>query len=404
MVDDEPALLVLEYGGNGKGMVLLNEDDFSPKIKANTSNSTGESNIWYLHNGANNHMYGQRSKFRNLDEGVTSKKLPKEYHDIGIDADILEYVCEPTMVVEKAIKPASQTQPHVIVRPRTSFFEGVDFQLKRNFVTVQEVKQQKLDKKKLAKDAYEQEKKTIENVPDQQINKKRNRRSDNEKKIASELTEKKNATEKENNNATDNEPQQKKNPSEKEMPVPSGKEKATSKRKRRVEKGKDITVKQTMRSLVNNAQKATNGVRSPPTSLKPVGRHPTPPLPVDLTKLERVPNNQGIGKSSTKNQRRRGPAKMNHVFTRKLEDRPIICLNSEFQPYSKKDKVVNELSRILGMIARDRIKNKPANIQLEQFMVILKYWSDKAVQDKVEKNVANRKKVTDTHNVGRTTP
>ncbi|XP_074349901.1 uncharacterized protein LOC141689497 [Apium graveolens] len=134
-------------------------------------------------------------------------------------------------VVEKAIEPASQTQPHVIVRPRTSFFEGVDFQLKRNFVTVQEVKQQKLDKKKLAKDAYEQEKKSIENVPDQQINKKRNRRSDNEKKIASELTEKKNATEKENNNATDNEPQQKKNPSEKEMPVPSGKEKATSKAK-----------------------------------------------------------------------------------------------------------------------------------------------------------------------------
>ncbi|KAL8094214.1 hypothetical protein AgCh_035917 [Apium graveolens] len=60
-------------------------------------------------------------------------------------------------VVDKAIDPASQTQPHVIVRPRTSFFEGVDFQLKRKFVMVQEVKQQ-LDKKKLANDAYEQEK------------------------------------------------------------------------------------------------------------------------------------------------------------------------------------------------------------------------------------------------------
>ncbi|KAL8094211.1 hypothetical protein AgCh_035914 [Apium graveolens] len=162
-----------------------------------------------------------------------------------------------------------------------------------------------------------------------------------------------------------------------------------------------------MLSLVNNAQKAIDGVKSPPTSLKSVGRHPSPPLPqppplpVDLTKLERVPNNQGIGKSSTKNQSRRGPTKMNHIITRRLEDRPIICLNSEFQTYSKKYKVVNELSSFLGMIARDRIKSKPAKIPLEQFMVILKYWSDEAVQDKAEKNVANRKKVTDTHTVGR---
>ncbi|KAL8094205.1 hypothetical protein AgCh_035908 [Apium graveolens] len=162
------------------------------------------------------------------------------------------------------------------------------------------------------------------------------------------------------------------------------------------------------------------------------------------------------GKSSTKNQKRRGPTKMNHVFTRKLEDRPIICINSEFQPYSKKDEVVNELSRYLGTIERvpeeekngwweyvkikyiileegkywvlktlddnwrvyksrvksryfkkfyndrDRVKSKHVNIPLEQFMVILKYWSDEDVQDKVEKNVANRKKVTDTHIVGRT--
>ncbi|KAL8121437.1 hypothetical protein AgCh_018240 [Apium graveolens] len=137
-------------------------------------------------------------------------------------------------------------------------------------------------------------------------------------------------------------------------------------------------------------------------------------------------------------------------------------------PYSKKDKVVNELSRFLGKIERldipldfvswsrvseeeknglreylktkyiipeegknwvlkmlddnwrvyksrvksrcfkkfdndrDRIKSKPANIPLEQFMVMLKYWSDEAVQDKDENNIANRKKVTDTHTVGHT--
>ncbi|KAL8094192.1 hypothetical protein AgCh_035895 [Apium graveolens] len=48
-IDDEPTLLVLEYEGNAKGMVLLNEDALSSKIKANTSNSTGESNIWEHH-------------------------------------------------------------------------------------------------------------------------------------------------------------------------------------------------------------------------------------------------------------------------------------------------------------------------------------------------------------------
>ncbi|KAL8094209.1 hypothetical protein AgCh_035912 [Apium graveolens] len=133
------------------------------------------------------------------------------------------------LVADKAIELASQTQPHVIGRPRISIFK-----------------------------------------------------------------DKKNATEKENNYASDNELQQNKNPSEKEMPVPSGKEKASSKRKMRVEKGKDVTFRRTMRSLVNNAQKATDGVKSPPTSLKPVGGHPSPPLPpppplpVDLTKLERT--------------------------------------------------------------------------------------------------------------------
>ena len=43
---------------------------------------------------------------------------------------------------------------------------------------------------------------------------------------------------------------------------------------------------------------------------------------------------------------------MNHVFTRKLEDRPVVSLNSDFQPYSRKDKVVTELSSFLGRIAR----------------------------------------------------
>lgn len=40
-------------------------------------------------------------------------------------------------VVDKAIEPAKKVQPHVIVRPRTTYFEGKDFQLKMKLVTIQ---------------------------------------------------------------------------------------------------------------------------------------------------------------------------------------------------------------------------------------------------------------------------
>lgn len=43
---------------------------------------------------------------------------------------------------------------------------------------------------------------------------------------------------------------------------------------------------------------------------------------------------------------------MNHVFTRKLNERPVLSLNRELQPVSKNRKVVAELSSFLGTIAR----------------------------------------------------
>ena len=42
---------------------------------------------------------------------------------------------------------------------------------------------------------------------------------------------------------------------------------------------------------------------------------------------------------------------------------------------------------------RDRIKSKPANIPLEQFMALLRYWNDYFVEEKAGKNIANRKKI-----------
>lgn len=53
-------------------MVLLNEDSVIPKLSS-VNNTGGESNVWYLDNGASNHMIGYCSKFKELDEGVTGQ-------------------------------------------------------------------------------------------------------------------------------------------------------------------------------------------------------------------------------------------------------------------------------------------------------------------------------------------
>lgn len=58
---DEPALLLSEYGEEGKeSMILLNERNVIPELKHPENNNTS---IWYLDNGASNHMTGQRGKF-----------------------------------------------------------------------------------------------------------------------------------------------------------------------------------------------------------------------------------------------------------------------------------------------------------------------------------------------------
>lgn len=68
--DDEPTLLFTETGENKNEVVLLNEQSMVPQLKTGGNNGT-ESNLWYLDNGASNHMTGVRSKFKELDESIT---------------------------------------------------------------------------------------------------------------------------------------------------------------------------------------------------------------------------------------------------------------------------------------------------------------------------------------------
>lgn len=70
--DDEPALLLTKYESGKGNRLLLNEGDVVPKLRQDKKKET-ESNVLYLDNGASNHMTGQRTKFKELDEKITGK-------------------------------------------------------------------------------------------------------------------------------------------------------------------------------------------------------------------------------------------------------------------------------------------------------------------------------------------
>lgn len=55
-----------------KNMFLLDEKNVMPKLKEDIETKM-VSNLWYLDNGASNHMTGLLSKFVELDESVTGE-------------------------------------------------------------------------------------------------------------------------------------------------------------------------------------------------------------------------------------------------------------------------------------------------------------------------------------------
>lgn len=66
--EEEPALLLVECGRSETEMVMLNEENVLPELKA--TDEWRESQVWYLDNCASNHMTGQKGKFRYLDESM----------------------------------------------------------------------------------------------------------------------------------------------------------------------------------------------------------------------------------------------------------------------------------------------------------------------------------------------
>lgn len=71
--DEEPALLLTECKIEDGSVMLVNEEKVVPKLKMNRNENQCESNLWYLDNGASNHMTGIRSKFKTLNENITGQ-------------------------------------------------------------------------------------------------------------------------------------------------------------------------------------------------------------------------------------------------------------------------------------------------------------------------------------------
>lgn len=69
--DGKLALLMIEREIDKKIRMLINEEGIVPKLSQDNNEKHMDSIMWYLDNGASNHMMGQYSKFDKLDDNVT---------------------------------------------------------------------------------------------------------------------------------------------------------------------------------------------------------------------------------------------------------------------------------------------------------------------------------------------
>ncbi|GKD42884.1 zinc finger, CCHC-type containing protein [Tanacetum coccineum] len=71
-IDEEPTPMMVISQENASSEVFLNEEKVIVNI-LQTGEPRVESDMWYLDNGASNHMTGDRSKFHKLDERDTGR-------------------------------------------------------------------------------------------------------------------------------------------------------------------------------------------------------------------------------------------------------------------------------------------------------------------------------------------
>lgn len=71
--DEESALLLAKHTEENKNLVLLNEKEVVPRLNHKGDKKGVESSVWYLDNGASNHMTGDKAKFRELNEKITGQ-------------------------------------------------------------------------------------------------------------------------------------------------------------------------------------------------------------------------------------------------------------------------------------------------------------------------------------------
>lgn len=71
--DNEPALLLAKHEKKESNPVQLDENRVTLSLLTKNETKVSETKLWYLDNGASNHMTGFRSKFTELDEKITGQ-------------------------------------------------------------------------------------------------------------------------------------------------------------------------------------------------------------------------------------------------------------------------------------------------------------------------------------------
>lgn len=77
--------MLTECEKKGENTLLINEERVTPKLSIKDEMKQSISNVWYLDNGSSNHMSGQRSKFKELNEQVTGQVKFEDGSTVNIE-------------------------------------------------------------------------------------------------------------------------------------------------------------------------------------------------------------------------------------------------------------------------------------------------------------------------------